>query len=149
MSSSLSASITALDDVAPVNAPRSVVFDDVFSGGQAVLEEPEVVLTLAQWGFSVHAGFEESLSPLLPDAASDSVVSDLSRDGFGGSIGGGGGGSGGGGDGGFLEAAGGNGAGDAAATATTPGLSKARRPCRYRKTMFCLLYTSPSPRDRG
>ncbi|CAN0316424.1 unnamed protein product, partial [Laminaria digitata] len=51
---------------------------------EAVLEEPEVVLTLASWGFSVHAGFEESLSPLLPDEASESAVPDLSR--FGGGV---------------------------------------------------------------
>ena len=103
---------------------------------QAVLEEPEVVLTLATWGFSVHAGFEESLSPLLPDAASDSAVSDLSRvgfDGIGGGGGGGGGGDdvgGGGGGDGFVEAGGGGGAGDAAATAAaSSGLSKARKKC--------------------
>ena len=51
---------------------------------QAVLEEPEVVLTLASWGFSAHAGFEGSLPP-PPTAGvvgSDSGVSDISQDAF-------------------------------------------------------------------
>lgn len=71
------------------------------------------------------------MSPLLPDAASGSVVSDLSSAGFGVGTGvgiGGGIGGGGGGDDRFLEAVGGNGAGIAAATAATSGLSKVRRP---------------------
>ncbi|CAM9336472.1 unnamed protein product, partial [Pylaiella littoralis] len=59
---------------------------------QPVLEEPEVVLTLASWGFSAHVGFEGDLPlpPPPPPAAadSDSAVSDISHD----SSGGGGGG---------------------------------------------------------
>lgn len=53
---------------------------------QAVLEEPEVVLTLASWGFSAHAGFEGSLPPppTAGVAGSDSAVSEISQDADGG-----------------------------------------------------------------
>ncbi|CAM9636181.1 unnamed protein product, partial [Ectocarpus fasciculatus] len=50
---------------------------------QAVLEEPEVVLTLASWGFSAHTGVDRDLSPpTRPAAGSGSVVSDISQDSF-------------------------------------------------------------------
>ncbi|CAM9361056.1 unnamed protein product, partial [Ectocarpus sp. 12 AP-2014] len=55
---------------------------------EAVLEEPEVVLTLASWGFSAHTGVDRDLSPPTRPAAavagSGSVVSEISQDSFGG-----------------------------------------------------------------
>lgn len=65
---------------------------DSFWSHQAVLEEPEVVLTLASWGFSAHAGFEGNLPPPPPAdvVGSDSAVSEISQDPFDGSGGGGG-----------------------------------------------------------
>lgn len=59
---------------------------------QAVLEEPEVVLTLASWGFSAHTGVDRDLSaptrPAAATAGSGSVVSEISQDSFGGGGGG-------------------------------------------------------------
>lgn len=70
------------------------------------------------------------MSPLLSDAASDSVVSDLSRAGFGVGTGVGisGGIGGGGRDDGFFEAVGGNGVGNAAPKAAVSDLSQVRHP---------------------
>lgn len=64
---------------------RHLALHDPFWSLQAVLEEPEVVLTLASWGFSAHAGFEGHLPPPPPTAdvvGSDSAESEISQDTF-------------------------------------------------------------------
>ncbi|CAM9982817.1 unnamed protein product, partial [Hapterophycus canaliculatus] len=53
---------------------------------EAVLAEPEVVLSLASWGFSAHTGFDGDLPPPRPPpaaAGSGSEVSEISQDSFG------------------------------------------------------------------
>ncbi|CAM9300286.1 unnamed protein product, partial [Scytosiphon promiscuus] len=85
---------------------------------EAVLEEPEVVLSLASWGFSAHTGFDGDLPPPPPPlsaaAGSNSEVSEISHDSF---RGGGGGGE-------FGDAAGWDGVKKASAMNSTSGKPK-------------------------
>lgn len=66
-------------------------------GHQAVLEDPEVVLTLASWGFCAHSDIEEDFTsppppPQVEAIGGSAAVSDISDEAFGGDGGCGGGG---------------------------------------------------------
>ncbi|CAM9172725.1 unnamed protein product, partial [Ectocarpus sp. 6 AP-2014] len=99
---------------------------------EAVLEEPEVVLTLASWGFSAHTGVDLDLSPPTRPAAavarSGSVVSEISQDSFGG---GGGGSLGGDGFGGATRRAG----AASSASAAIPTSVQAKTPAERKEEM--------------